>query len=137
MASNPDSTLVVPKGGTKVIDVVTRGIRIARITVNPEGYRGGDPMIGIACKSKYFGTHFHWPDEGSDTPVDNIQPNPVAQKLLEHFGHDIEIVTYGKEPKLEDYALGAKNSDPWNVAVECRTCNEVLIDFDMPAHYES
>lgn len=36
--------------------------------------------------------------------------------LKRHVGHRIECVTYGNPPV--------------NVAVECVTCNEVLIDFD-------
>ena len=36
-------------------------------------------------------------------------------ELMRHVGHDIETVTYG-------------NHD--NVAVECNTCNEVLLDYD-------
>jgi hypothetical protein len=36
--------------------------------------------------------------------------------LLTHIGHDIEVAVYGQ-------------SD--NVALECVTCYEVLIDFDM------
>ena len=40
--------------------------------------------------------------------------------LILHYGHDVEVVIYGF-------------SDPesaLNVAVECRTCNEIIIDFD-------
>ena len=38
------------------------------------------------------------------------------EELMNHLGHDIEIVMYG--------------NPPINVAIECLTCNEVLIDFD-------
>ena len=38
--------------------------------------------------------------------------------LERHLGHDIECVSYGSEGVV------------WNVAVECTTCHEVLIDFD-------
>ena len=40
--------------------------------------------------------------------------------LIPHYGHDVEVVIYG-------------SSDPesaLNVAVECRTCNEIITDFD-------
>ena len=40
--------------------------------------------------------------------------------LLEHAGHKIVIATYG-DP-----------SEPHNVAIECVTCSEVLLDFDHP-----
>ena len=38
--------------------------------------------------------------------------------LERHLGHDIECVAYGSEGVV------------WNVAVECTTCNEVILDFD-------
>jgi hypothetical protein len=37
------------------------------------------------------------------------------QELMQHVGHDIETITYG-------------NHD--NVAIECTTCYEVLVDYD-------
>ena len=37
------------------------------------------------------------------------------QELMQHVGHDIEAITYGN--------FG-------NVAIECTTCYEVLIDYD-------
>lgn len=37
--------------------------------------------------------------------------------LMEHVGHNVEVVTYGKD-------------SPLNVAVECEDCYEVLLDFD-------
>jgi len=40
--------------------------------------------------------------------------------LKNHIGHVIMCVAYG-DPE-----------DPHNVAVECETCGEVLIDFDHP-----
>jgi hypothetical protein len=45
--------------------------------------------------------------------------------LRNHVGHKIECVTYG-DP-----------NDPENVAVECTTCNEVLMDFDKPEQSET
>ncbi len=39
-------------------------------------------------------------------------------ELIAHVGHDFECVTYGDE-------------DPVNVAVECTTCAEVIVDFDI------
>lgn len=38
--------------------------------------------------------------------------------LRRHVGHEIECVVYGIP------------ADPLNVAVECETCFEVLLDFD-------
>ena len=38
------------------------------------------------------------------------------KELKRHIGHKIVCVTYGKPAQ--------------NVAVECETCNEVLLDFD-------
>jgi len=38
--------------------------------------------------------------------------------LERHLGHDMECVSYGSEGVV------------WNVAVECTTCNEVILDFD-------
>lgn len=42
-----------------------------------------------------------------------------ADELSTHVGHDIECVTYGKDNTVA------------NVAVECVTCNVVLVDFDV------
>ena len=39
--------------------------------------------------------------------------------LRRHIGHKIVCVCYGKDGQTPD-----------NVAVECETCNEVLLDFD-------
>lgn len=41
--------------------------------------------------------------------------------LLPHIGHKIACVGYG---------AGYKSEPPDNVAIECETCGEVLIDFD-------
>ena len=43
------------------------------------------------------------------------------QELLEHFGHEVEVCGYN--------VLSGK---PENVALECMTCNEVLLDYDQP-----
>ena len=40
------------------------------------------------------------------------------KELNRHFAHDIEIVRYGR------------GGEVLNVAVECRECNEVLMDYD-------
>jgi hypothetical protein len=42
-------------------------------------------------------------------------------ELRHHIGHRIVCVYYGKS-----------GQDPDNIAVECETCNEVLMDFDNP-----
>ena len=49
--------------------------------------------------------------------VNNVSVNSF-KRLKEHVGHDIECVTYGNDGVT------------WNVAIECKTCNEVLMDFD-------
>ncbi len=40
--------------------------------------------------------------------------------LILHLGHKVACVGYGVEKVVE------------NVAIECETCNEVLMDFDRP-----
>ena len=40
------------------------------------------------------------------------------EDIERHVGHDIVCVTYGKD------------SEVFNVAIECETCNEVIIGFD-------
>ena len=42
------------------------------------------------------------------------------QDLIQHFGHDVEVVFYGSKKK------------PDNVAIECSSCGEVLMNFDRP-----
>jgi hypothetical protein len=42
------------------------------------------------------------------------------EELNAHYGHEVVVVRYGPEDA------------PVNVAVECETCNEVLLDFDAP-----
>ena len=44
------------------------------------------------------------------------------EDLKRHIGHDLECVSYSFIPEFE--------GDPANVAVECMTCGEVLLDFD-------
>jgi len=39
--------------------------------------------------------------------------------LVAHWGHKIEVVTYGGDPE-----------DAINVAIECEDCNEILLDFE-------
>jgi len=39
-------------------------------------------------------------------------------ELLPHYGHTIVCVVYGDQ------------EDPANIALECETCNDVLLDFD-------
>jgi len=42
------------------------------------------------------------------------------KELLAHAGHETTIATYGSP------------DDPANIAIECTTCSEVLVDFDNP-----
>ena len=44
------------------------------------------------------------------------------KELLEHLDHDIEVADYT-----------AQGGQIANVAIECMTCNEVLVDFDNPS----
>jgi hypothetical protein len=41
------------------------------------------------------------------------------EELRRHIGHKIVCVCYGTKGRCPD-----------NVAIECETCNEVLLDFD-------
>lgn len=47
--------------------------------------------------------------------------------LLGHVGHSFECVVYGKGRGAEN-EIGPGDVD--NVALECLTCNEVIVDFD-------
>ena len=47
------------------------------------------------------------------------------EDLIEHVGHQIVCVTYGKHGAWEYQVI--------NVAIECETCNMVLMDFDNDA----
>jgi hypothetical protein len=44
--------------------------------------------------------------------------------LLRHVGHRVVVVSYGPGHEY--------GGDVENVAVECETCGEVLLDFDHP-----
>lgn len=46
----------------------------------------------------------------------------MYERLLNHVGHNVEVVTYG--------AVGPDG--PENVAVECHDCCEILVDCDAP-----
>ena len=52
-----------------------------------------------------------------------IDLNKGYEELLPHIEHNIVIVTYG--------GLGNRE-DPDNIAIECETCGEVLLDFNKP-----
>lgn len=41
------------------------------------------------------------------------------EELRKHIGHEVAVVCYGQE-----------GEDPENVAIECETCNEVLLSYD-------
>ncbi|MBW3011515.1 hypothetical protein KY326_04825 [Candidatus Woesearchaeota archaeon] len=48
------------------------------------------------------------------------------EELKNHIGHKIVCVHYGNPPwKIDDSTPVCEN-----VAIECETCNEVLVDFD-------
>lgn len=40
--------------------------------------------------------------------------------LRRHIGHEVTVVCYGKD-----------GEDPQNIAIECETCMEVLVDYDL------
>ena len=45
------------------------------------------------------------------------------KELVQHYGHKIVCVGYGKDAVLGRYYFQG-------VAIECETCNEVLLDYD-------
>ena len=49
--------------------------------------------------------------------------------LMNHYGHKIVVVVYGKR---EQYGPDPADTvkEACNVAIECETCSEVLLDFD-------
>jgi len=47
------------------------------------------------------------------------------KKIREHIGHEIVCVGYAGKADL-------KTGNWQNVAIECETCNEVLISYDRP-----
>lgn len=54
-------------------------------------------------------------------------PKQLFKELKGHVGHKIVCVQYG--------GPGGKGSvdGPWNIAIECETCYEVLLDADNPS----
>jgi hypothetical protein len=46
------------------------------------------------------------------------------RELRRHVGHDVACVCYAP-----GYVY---DTDPANVALECNTCGEILVDFDHP-----
>ena len=50
--------------------------------------------------------------------IDLSENGQGYEDLKNHIGHEIVCVAYGKI------------DDPVNMAIECETCNEVLVDFD-------
>jgi hypothetical protein len=52
--------------------------------------------------------------------IDLSEDGQGYSDLKEHVGHRIVCVPYGDD------------DDPVNVAIECETCNCVLVDFDKP-----
>ena len=54
--------------------------------------------------------------------LNKLEGNKVSSwnytELKRHIGHDIVCVPYGEA------------DNPVNVAVECETCNEVILDYD-------
>ncbi len=49
--------------------------------------------------------------------------------LQKHVGHKIVCVMYGKAHHASD-RVEATITACTNAAIECKTCNEVLLDFD-------
>ena len=52
------------------------------------------------------------------------------KELKKHIGHKISCVKYGKETINFNKPFTIKDQDIQNVAIECDTCNEVILDFD-------
>jgi len=52
-----------------------------------------------------------------DKGIMAIDLDNLYEELLRHFGHRLTIVTYGLRGEL-----------PYAVALECETCDEVLLD---------
>jgi len=53
--------------------------------------------------------------------------------LFHHIGHKIVCVAYGsQDSNFSDDAANSRIMAVWNIAIECETCNEVLLDFDHP-----
>lgn len=50
------------------------------------------------------------------------------KELKRHIGHDIVCVGYA----LQDKSTGGRVTEWQNVAIECETCSEVLVDEDKP-----
>lgn len=59
-------------------------------------------------------------------------------ELVAHRGHKVEVVTYNESHNVVSPATRKTNHQsgwheinfPVNVAIECRTCEEVLLDYD-------
>ena len=49
-----------------------------------------------------------------------IDLNKGFEELLQHKGHNVTLSSYDKDGEV------------WNMAIECLTCMEVLLDFDNP-----
>ena len=50
------------------------------------------------------------------------------EDLKRHLGHKIACVSYA-DSRVNDTKTTIQ---PQNIAVECETCNEVLLDYDRP-----
>jgi len=53
--------------------------------------------------------------------IDLRSQKTIYEDLLPHLGHELEIVHYGPDQNRPD-----------NIAIECLTCGEVLLDADNP-----
>lgn len=51
--------------------------------------------------------------------------------LILHLGHKVACVGYGEPDPATAWRYGVEKVVE-NVAIECETCNEVLMDFDRP-----
>lgn len=50
------------------------------------------------------------------------------KELKNHIGHEIVCVGYA----LQDLDTNTRIGEYQNVAIECETCNQVLVSFDIP-----
>lgn len=54
--------------------------------------------------------------------IDLSSKRTIFEGLKEHLSHDVDVVSYGR-------------GEIHNVAIECETCGEVLVDADNPDIY--
>lgn len=51
--------------------------------------------------------------------IDVSSSQAIYKDLRNHIGHEVELAGYGLKDKV---------ADPDNIAIECMTCSEVLVE---------